>query len=149
MVTKADLESALKDAMREQDSLRKRVLRLLLSSIKLTELEKGAPLDEPELMAAIQKEVKSRQETIAEAERAGRDDLIQENQAEIKVLQSYLPAALTPEELEELASSVIAEEGAASMADMGRVMKALTPRLQGRATGKEASDVVRRLLQAS
>jgi uncharacterized protein YqeY len=149
MVTKADLENALKDAMREQDTLRKRVLRLLLSSIKLAEIDKGAPLNEQELMATLQKEVKSRQETIAEAERAGRSDIVQENQAEIEVLQGYLPAAMTPVELEELVRSVITEEGATSVSDMGRVMKTLTPRLQGRASGKEASDVVRRLLQAN
>jgi uncharacterized protein YqeY len=149
MVTKADLENALKDAMREQDTLRKRVLRLLLSSIKLAEIDKGAPLNEQELMATLQKEVKSRQETIAEAERAGRSDIVQENQAEIEVLQGYLPAAMTPVELEELVRSVITEEGATSVSDMGRVMKTLTLRLQGRASGKEASDVVRRLLQAN
>ena len=135
--------------MREQDTLRKRVLRLLLSSIKLAEIDKGAPLNEQELMATLQKEVKSRQETIAEAERAGRSDIVQENQAEIEVLQGYLPAAMTPVELEELVRSVITEEGATSVSDMGRVMKTLTPRLQGRASGKEASDVVRRLLQAN
>ena len=125
------------------------MLRLLLSSIKLAEIDKGAPLNEQELMATLQKEVKSRQETIAEAERAGRSDIVQENQAEIEVLQGYLPAAMTPVELEELVRSVITEEGATSVSDMGRVMKTLTPRLQGRASGKEASDVVRRLLQAN
>ena len=125
------------------------MLRLLLSSIKLAEIDKGAPLNEQELMATLQKEVKSRQETIAEAERAGRSDIVQENQAEIEVLQGYLPAAMTPVELEELVRSVITEEGATSVSDMGRVMKTLTLRLQGRASGKEASDVVRRLLQAN
>jgi uncharacterized protein len=146
-VTRQDLENALKDAMRAQDDLRKRTLRLLLSSIKLAEVEKNSPLNEAEILAVIQKEVKSRQETIAEAERGHRDDIAAENQAEISVLQGFLPEPLSAGQLEDLARGVIQEVGAASMADMGKVMKELTPRLEGRASGKDASDTVRRLLQ--
>lgn len=148
-VSRQDIENALKDAMRAQDDLRKRTLRLLLSSIKLAEVEKNSSLSEAELLAVIQKEVKSRQEAIVEAERGHRSDIIAENQAEIGVLQDYLPTPLSTQQLEELALSVIRDVGASSMADMGRVMKELTPRLEGRASGKEASDTVRRLLQAN
>ncbi|MFN2197965.1 MAG: GatB/YqeY domain-containing protein [Anaerolineales bacterium] len=147
MVSKADLENALKDAMRARDATRKSTLRLVLTAIKLGEVDKGAPLDEAEILALLQKELKMRQETISEAERAGRDQIVEETQAEIEVLREFLPAPLAPDELEALARSVIAEVGATSMTDMGTVMKTLTPRLQGRASGKDASDIVRRLLQ--
>lgn len=149
MVSKADLENALKDAMRARDATRKSTLRLVLTAIKLGDVDKGAPLDEAEILALLQKELKMRQETISEAERAGRDQIVEETQAEIEVLREFLPAPLAPEELEALARSVIAEVGATSMADMGTVMKALTARLQGRASGKDASDIVRRLLQSN
>jgi len=149
MVSKADLENALKDAMRARDATRKSTLRLVLTAIKLGEVDKGAPLDEAEILALLQKELKMRQETISEAERAGRDQIVEETQAEIEVLREFLPAPLAPEELEALARSVNAEVGATSMADMGTVMKTLTARLQGRASGKDASDIVRRLLQSN
>lgn len=148
-VTRQDLENALKDAMRAQDDLRKRTLRLLLSSIKLSEVEKNSPLNEAEILAVIQKEVKSRQEAIAEAERGHRSDIIAENEAEMGVLQEFLPTPLSAQQLEDLARAVIQVVGASSMTDMGKVMKELTPRLEGRASGKDASDTVRRLLQAN
>lgn len=147
MVLKADLENDLKEAMRARDETRKSTLRLVLTAIKLGEVDKGAPLDEAEILTLLQKELKMRQETITEAERAGRDQIVMDTHAEIEVLQAYLPTPLTPDELEALARSVIAEMGATTMADMGAVMKALTTRLQGRASGKDASETVRRLLQ--
>lgn len=148
MNVKAQLESALKDAMRSSDDLRKRTLRMALSTIKLTEIDKGAALDDPGVMAVLQKEIKARHEAIADAERAHRDDLVAASRDEIAVLEGFLPKALTPQELEDLARQAIAEAGAASPAQMGQVMKLLMPRLQGRATGDAASQVVRRLLSA-
>jgi len=148
MNVKAQLESALKDAMRSSDVLRKRTLRMALSAIKLTEIDKGAALDDPGVLAVLQKEIKARNEAIADAERAHRDDLVAASRDEIAVLEGYLPKALTPQELEELARQAIAEAGAASPAQMGQVMKLLMPRLQGRGTGDAASQVVRRLLSA-
>lgn len=147
MVAKADLENALKEAMRSRDEISKRTLRLVLTSVKLEEVDKRRPLQETELVSLLQKEIKSRQETISEAERAGRADIVDETEADIAVLRRFLPEPLSPQELEDLAREVIAETGASTMSDMGTVMKSLTARLQGRATGKEASDTVRRLLQ--
>jgi uncharacterized protein YqeY len=146
MDTKQQLESDMKDAMRAKDELRKRTLRMALSSIRLAEIEKGAPLDEQATIALLQKEIKTRHESISDAERAGRVDLVQESQAEIAVLESYLPKPFTEQELEDLARRAIAEAGATSQKEMGQVMKILIPRLQGRASGNEASQVVRRLL---
>ncbi len=149
MNTKQQLQAALKEAMRQRDNLRKRTLRLALAAIKLAEVEHGGELDESAVLGVLQKEIKARRETIEGAQRAGRDDLIAEAEAEIAVLQEFLPPPLTPEALEALAREVIAEVGATSPREMGKVMAALMPRLQGRATGKEASQVVRRLLQGS
>lgn len=146
MDTKAKLENDLKDALRAGDDLRKRTLRMALSAIRLAEVEKGGPLDENAVLGILQKEVKSHQESIEDARRAGRPDLEQAALAEIDVLDQYLPRQLTPEELEGLARQAIAEVGATSPSDMGKVMKILMPRLQGRATGDQASQVVRMLV---
>jgi len=145
--TKSQLESALKDAMRAGDDVRKRTLRMALSAIRLAEVEKGGALDESATLAILQKEIKSRHEVIADAQRANRPDLEADANAEIKVLEEYLPQPFTPEELEALARQVIAEVGATGPREMGQVMKALLPRLQGRATGDQASQAVRKLLQ--
>lgn len=147
MTTKAELEAALKDAMRSGDETRKRTIRMVLSAIRLAEVEKRAPLDEAGLIAVLQKEVKSRNESIADAQRAQRPELALGYQKEIDVLQTFLPQPFTQQELEDLARQAIAEVNAASPSDMGRVMKVLTPRLQGRASGSQASQVVRQLLQ--
>jgi uncharacterized protein YqeY len=147
MSTKTELESALKDAIRASDEVRKRTLRMAISAIRLAEVEKGESLDESALLAIIHKEVKSRQESIEEAHRAGRLDLVEASEAEIQVLHDFLPQPFSPEELENLARQVIAEVGAASPREMGQVMKVLVPRLEGRATGEQASQVVRKLLQ--
>ncbi len=146
MSVKTQLQQALTEAMRQKDDLRKRVLRLALSAIKLVEVEKGRPLEDPEAWAVIQKEIKARHETIEGAERAGREDLIAEARAEIAVLEEFLPAPLSTEELEALARQVIAEVGATSPRDMGKVMQRLMAQVQGRASGSEVSQIVRRLL---
>jgi uncharacterized protein YqeY len=146
MSLKSDLETALKDAMRAQDDLRKRTLRMALSAIRLAEIESKQTLDDATVMAVLQKEVKSRQEAIEEARKANRPDLVEAAQAEIEVLQRYLPQPFSAAELEQLAREAIAEAGATSPREMGQVMKILMPRLQGRATGSEANQVLRRLL---
>jgi uncharacterized protein YqeY len=99
------------------------------------------------VLSILQKEIKSRQEAIEDARRANRPDLVESSQAEIVVLQEFLPKQLTTEELEALAKHVIAEVGASNIREMGQVMKVLVPRLEGRAPGDQASQVVRRLLQ--
>ena len=148
MDTKTRLESSLKDAMRAGNDLRKRTLRMAIAAIRLAEVDKGKPLDEAAVLAILQKEVKSRQETIADAQRAGRPDLESGAREEIGVLEGYLPQPLSPAELEQLARQAVAEVGASSPREMGQVMKALMPKLQGRASGDQASAAVRKLLGA-
>lgn len=148
MSIKQQLDNDLKDAMRNKDELRKRTVRMTLTNIRLAEVDKGSALDDQALMALLQKEIKSRHESIADAERAGRPDLIEEIRAEIGLLEAYLPQPFSAQELEDLARQAIAEAGATSPKEMGLVMKILMPRLQGRASGSEASQVVRNLLGA-
>jgi len=146
MELKQKLQNDLKDAMRAGDDLRKRTLRMVLSAIRLAEVDKRRELDDNEVLAVIQKEVKSRKESVDEAKKAGRMDLVEASEAEIGVLQVYLPSPLTEEELEALAKEAIEESGATNIREMGQVMKILIPRLEGRATGQQASQVVRKLL---
>ena len=145
-MNKEILEADLKEAIRSKDDVRKRALRMVLSAIKLTEIDRLEDLDEPTILGIIQREVKSRQETIEEAKKAERDELIESTLAEIEVLRVYLPQPLGEDELAELVTQIIEEVGASSPQDMGKVMKNLMPQIQGRADGKTASEIVRRLL---
>jgi uncharacterized protein YqeY len=147
MTTKTELETSLKDAMRANDDVRRRTLRMALSAIKQVEIDKSQVLDETGIAAILQKEIKSRRESIVDAQRANRPDMIKAAEAEIAVIEGFLPKALSPEELEKLAKLVITELGVTSPKDVGQVMKALLPRLQGRAPGDQVSAVVRKLLQ--
>ncbi len=148
MPTREDLEAQLKDAIRDVNDLHKRTLRLVLSEWKLAEVERGSELDESAALALMQKQAKIRRETIADAERAGRTDIVESTQAELGYLESFLPQPLSQSELEQLARESIQETGATDAAQMGLVMKDLMPRLEGRAEGKQASDVVRNLLSS-
>ncbi len=147
MTIKTDLENALKDAMRAKDEVALRTIRMALSAIKLAEVEKGAALEDTDLAAILQKELKGRKEALGEAEKANRADLLEAAKADIIVLEKFLPKAMNPAELEKLTREVIAEVGAVSMTDMGKVMKVLLPRLEGRAPNDQVSQLVRRLLQ--
>jgi uncharacterized protein YqeY len=147
MDLKSTLQSDLKDAIRHGEEIRKSTLRLALSAIKLVEVEKKAQMDEVAYLTVIQKEIKARRETIEDAQRANRPELITQAEQEIKILQSYLPPALSQDELDTMAKVAVLEVGATSIREMGQVMKILIPRLQGRATGDQASIAVRKLLQ--
>jgi uncharacterized protein YqeY len=147
MDTKAKLENDLKDAMRSGDDIRKRTIRMVLAAIKQTEIDKQIVLDETGVIGILQKEVKTRRESLEEAQKAGRNDLTEALEAEIKVLNGYLPQAMDSAELAALAEAVITEVGASSPTDMGKVMKALLPRVAGRAANDQVSRVVQGLLQ--
>ncbi len=146
MLTKETIETRLKEAMRSKDEVAKRTFRMIISAVKLAEVEKRGALDEPGLLAVLQKEVKTRQEAIAEAEKANRPDLAKETLAELELIKTFLPAALTPGELEAIIREAIRETGAAAPGDMGKVMKLVTPKTQGRADNREVSQLVRKLL---
>jgi uncharacterized protein YqeY len=147
MPVKADLEQALKDAMRASDDLRRTTLRGVLAGVKEAEVMKKGEIDDAAVIAVLQKEVKSRQEAIAEAEKANRPDLIEKAKAESQVLEAYLPQGLSAAEIEVIVTAAIAEAGATTPADMGKVMKLVLPKVQGRADGGQVSQLVRTKLQ--
>ena len=147
MDIKTQLNESVKDAMRSGDEVRKRTLRMVLAAIKQTEVDKRIEIDDMAVIGLIQKEVKNRRESIADAKKAERPDLIEENEAEIKVLEVFLPKAMPEEELRAIVQAAIAETGAASMADMGKVMKIVMEKVAGKAPNDKISSVVRELLQ--
>lgn len=146
MSLKETLESKLRDAMRAGDDVSKRTIRLAISAIKNTEIDKGQPLDDAGIIAILQKEIKIRGEAIQDAEKAKREDLISDAKSELAVLESFLPKQLSESEIEALVKEAISETQASSPADMGKVMKAVMPKIQGRAAGDKISQIVRRLL---
>ncbi len=146
MDTKAKLNEAVKEAMKSGDEVRKRTVRMVLAAVKQQEVDKQTTLDEAALMALIQKEVKNRREALEEAKKASRDDLVAENESEIKVLEEFLPKAMPAEELRALVQAAIAEVGAAAPSDMGKVMKVVMPRVAGRAPNDMISATVKELL---
>ena len=132
--------------MRSGDVVRKNTVRMVLAAIKQAEVDGQTTLDELAVIGILQKEIKNRKEAIEEAKKADRDDLIKDNEAEIAVLEVFLPEAMSADELRELVSVAITETGAASMADMGRVMKVALEKVAGRAPGGEVSAIVKEQL---
>lgn len=147
MNLQTQLRDALTEALKSGDTQRKTTLRMALAAIKNAEVEARGELEETKVLSLLQKEVKSRQETIEGAQQAKRPDLIAKAETEISILNEFLPEPLTEEELEALVKEVIQEAGAESMAEVGRVMGLLMPRISGKADGKEANQIVRELLQ--
>ena len=147
MELKLKLENDLKDAMRSGDDVKKNSIRMVIAAIKLAQVEKGDLLDDQAIVGLVQKEIKSRKESIADAEKANRPDLISAANEEIKALEMYLPAQLTQEELTVLVQAAIIESGATLPNDMGKVMKLLVPQVQGKAPNDQISRTVRQLLE--
>jgi uncharacterized protein YqeY len=146
MDTKTQLNESVKDAMKSGDELRKRTLRMVLAAVKQAEVDKQTTLDDMAVVALIQKEIKNRREAIEEAKKAERPDLIEDNEAEIKVLEVFLPKAMPIEELRALVRAAIAETGASAPSDMGKVMKIVMPKVAGRAPNDMISSTVKELL---
>ena len=146
MNLKERLQVDLVHAMKTHEETSKWVVKMIKSAIQLAEVAKGSELNQDELLAIVQKEIKTRQETKADAEKAQRQDMVAQADQEIACLKTYLPAQLNTEELTELARTVIVQCNATSSKDMGVVMKTLQPLLAGRASNAEASRVVRELL---
>ncbi len=149
MSVKQKLEDDLKTAMRARDELTKTTLRMALAAVKLAEVEAQGSLEDKQVVAILQHEVKSRRESIADAQKADRPDLITAAEAEIEVLSPYLPVEFTEAELEKIVIDVIAEVGAVSMNDMGKVMKIVMPKVRGRADGGVVNRIVREILGQS
>jgi uncharacterized protein YqeY len=147
MTIKTQLNDSVKDAMKSGDEVRKRTVRMVLAAVKQAEVDKRVELDDLAIIGILQKEVKNRREAIEEAKKANRSDLIADNEAEIKALEIFLPKAMPAEDLRALVQAAITETGAASPADMGKVMKIVMPKVAGRAPNDVVSAAVRELLQ--
>lgn len=147
METKAKLEQALKDAMKAGDDVTKRSVRMALAAIRQIEIDKRISLDEQATISIIQKEIKTRKESVEEARSVNRADIVAATEAEIKVLEGFLPTQMSADELKALVDAAVAEVGAVAPTDMGKVMKALMPRVAGRAPGDQVSAAVRQALQ--
>ncbi|MEJ5311554.1 MAG: GatB/YqeY domain-containing protein [Anaerolineae bacterium] len=148
MSLKEQLQHDLQAAMRARDEQRKLALRMALTAVQLAEVEQRRELDDAAVAEVIRKEVRRREDALEMVRQSGRADVIAEDEAQIAILRSYLPQLLTVEELTAIVREVIAEAQAASPADMGKVMKLLMPRVQGKADGRMVSQVVRDLLSA-
>ena len=147
MSIKNQLSDSMKDAMKSGDEVRKRTVRMVLAAVKQAEVDRRTELDEAAVIGILQKEVKNRREALEEARKANRADLVEANEAEIRVLETFLPKAMPAEELRALVREAIQETGAASPADMGKVMKIVMPKVAGRAPNDRVSATVREQLQ--
>jgi len=142
-VSKARLAEDLKAALKGGDRLRTSVLRLLCALIKNREIEKRGELDDSEIIQAVIASCKLRKEAIEQYAKGGRDDLAAKEEAELKLLEAYLPPPLSPEELRKKIEEALAASHASSLKDMGKVMALLMPEISGRADGKVASQMVK------
>jgi uncharacterized protein YqeY len=136
----------LKQAMKSGDTVKRDTLRLLLSSVKNAEGAKLASLDEGEVLSVVSKDVKRHLESIDAFKKGNRADLVAKEEAELKILQTYLPAQMSRDEVVKAAKEVIAAVGAAGPGDKGKVMQQLMPKLKGKADGKLINDIVTELL---
>jgi uncharacterized protein YqeY len=143
---KERLDQAFKKALKGQQQTVLSTLRMLKTAIRNKEVELKHPLSEAELLAVINSQAKQRRDAAAEYQKAGRQDLASKEEEELSVLLSFLPAQLTPEELEAEVARIIAQVGASSPKDMGKVMKTAMAELAGRADGKVVQEIVRRRL---
>lgn len=146
MEIKQTLENALHDAMRSKNEIVVKTIRLVMSTVKFTEIEKGKPMDDAGVVSVLQKEIKSRKEAILDAEKASRPDLVAAANAEILILEAYLPKQISSEELDEIVKNAITETQASAISDMGKVMKVVMPKVQGRVAGDVLSQAVRKHL---
>jgi len=145
---KPELTSDMKSSMKNGDKQRLGVVRLMLSAIKQIEVDERIELDDTRILAVLDKMAKQRRESIAQFSGAGRDDLVAVEQAEIDIIQQYLPDALTDAEINELVEESIVSTSAATIKDMGKLMGALKPKLQGRADMGKVSQLIKSRLSA-
>jgi uncharacterized protein YqeY len=148
MSLKDQLSGDLKQAMLSGDDLRKSTLRMLMAAIGTQEVAGSTrkELDDAEVLQVIAKQVKQRRESIEEFKKGGRQDLADREEAEMKVLETYMPAQMSRDEIEAEARAVIDAVGASGPSDKGKVMKDLMPRLAGKAEGRDVNEVVTALL---
>jgi uncharacterized protein YqeY len=147
MDLKAQLKSDLTAAMREGKVDKRNTLRMLLAAIQQIEVDDRVTLDDEGVQSVLSKQAKQRRESIEHATNAGRLKMARDEEAELAIIEAYLPQMMSEEAVRQAAGEIIAEVGATGLKDMGRVMGQLMPKLQGQADGGTVSEVVRQLLQ--
>ncbi len=144
MTLNKQIVADLTAAMKAQDANRTSTLRMVKAAMMNRQIEKGSELDDDDMQKLLRSLVKQRRDSIEQYEKAGRQELVDKEKVEIEVIESYLPLAASPEEIEQAVAAAIAETGATSMRDMGKVMKTVQAALAGKnADGKLVSDVVK------
>jgi uncharacterized protein YqeY len=143
---KEKLQEDLKTAMKSKDTIRLSVIRLAKAAVMNLEIARGHQLSDEEVIDVLAKEVKQRNDSLVEFEKAGRKDLVENLQKEIRIAQEYLPAPLSEADVRKLIEEVIAEVGASSKKDLNKVMPVLMPKVKGRADGKLVNQMVNSLL---
>lgn len=149
MTIQDKIQGQIADAMRSKDQLRLDVLRMMKSAVKLKEVEKMKALEEAEVIAVLNTLVKQRKDSIEQFRKGGREELAQKEEAEIKIIEEYLPAAASEDDIRQAVEQAVQETGAASMKDMGKVMKAALAHLAGKsADGARVSQLVKEKLSS-
>lgn len=149
MALNDQVSADIASAMKARDSARLSALRMLKAAVMNKSVEKGRDLEDAEVLQVVASLAKQRRDSIEQFAKAGRTDLVEKETGELAVLQSYLPPSATPEEIDAAVAEAIKETGAASVKDMGKVMKAVMPKLAGKnADGKAVNEAVRRTLGA-
>jgi|Cruoilmetagenom7_1024161.scaffolds.fasta_scaffold107431_2 uncharacterized protein YqeY len=146
MSLQEQISAALKDAMRARDEVKMATLRLVLTAIKNREKEARSLLEDQEVISVIITQIKQRREAIEQYQKAGREDLAQREESELQILQGYMPEQVSEEEISNTLDEIIAEVGAVSMKDMGKVMKAAMAKLAGKAEGGAINAMVKEKL---
>jgi uncharacterized protein YqeY len=147
MELKEKLRSDLADAMRAGDVHRRDVLRFVLAAVKQAEVDGMKALDDNAVQEVLRKQIKQRQESIADYQRAGRQDDVARESSEIAIIEEYLPQMMSREEIEGIARAIITDLGVTDSKSMGQIMNRLMPQVKGRADGRLVNEVVRALLQ--
>ena len=138
------IQNEMKSAMKNKDAFRLATLRLLIADMKKTKIDKQLPkLEDAEVISILKKQAKQRQDSIEQFNKAGRTDLSEKEAGELKVIQEFLPEEISAEALAKIVEEAIAETGAASMKEMGKVMKAVLEKTQGRADNRQVSEIVK------
>ena len=147
MTVQEKIQTQMTEAMRNKDPLRLSVLRMMKSAIKNKEIEKMKPLDDGEAVSVLNTLVKQRKDSVDQFRKGGREELAQKEESEIKIIEEYLPAAATEDDIRKAIEDAIQETGASSIKDMGKVMKTALARLAGKsADGSRVSQMVKEKL---
>jgi uncharacterized protein YqeY len=143
------LQEEMKAAMKSGDKEKLSTVRMLISEIKKVQIDQKKELTDEEIIQILQRYAKQRKESIKQYKEAGREDLAEKEERELKIVQEFLPKQLSEEEIKKIVEEVINETGASSMKDMGRVMKAVMEKVKGRAEGSVVSSIVKEKLSSN